>query len=731
MGHLLLHSAEVLPLVGLSVAGLLNGVYQALLWLRRRAVTRGDRRRLGEREYALWRRLAEQSGQPVGKESLTAAIRRTRQDLAAAMVEGLSKEIRARLDRPASGAVGFACRELLESPDLLLETAFVSQDATITVPAQGPLPPTAPPDRKGFLVVGRPGTGKSVLCRGLESAWLADADPTRWLVTLDAVDFIAGAYPPPSRVGGREWLVDILQRRVLGSSLSVFERRVLDDALDSALTLVIDGLDEIVGLLGAADADRFLSSWAFSQAEVVTVRSSYYESVLRGSTSVVRRLHTVFSRAPDESWILRYIDVLSNRLLGSADAAAHAQTVKELWTREPAIRALASNPLLLTMLVWTHGYEGADGSIDRSSVYRQFVRQSLEREVRDGRNAVPSEVLISVLCELAWLRFRGSAGLAGRGTLQLAAALAGVPEAGRREVVDALETCPLLTLRARPAALDGEYDAGFYHKSFEEYFVARWVEDWIQGTTERGSDFFEQIDGPEVAFFVKESVYRLSRNPPLRRFAAQRLKGLLEKALADRGQSTDERSARISSFAAGRIAYYLGAIGDEPSRAWLERLVSEQTDFWVRRSGAIGLAFGGAPACVNAFIDEMRVGMESGNLAMARKNIAVELGFYGDQELDPLDPSADRGGESCRRLVSRTIAELGMDVEAANWRMILFDLNYLSRHREASASSFVAEIRPHRDELTRALRTLRADPRKACHPEISELEESLLAIGVG
>ncbi|MCK9899243.1 hypothetical protein MXD63_04005 [Frankia sp. Cpl3] len=723
VGQWIAGNADVLALA-VSVPTLMVGVYRATAWIRNQAARRADRRSLGEREFAVWSRLAENFGPADQTGSLTRRIGRVREDLLETLRAGLGVLVRERLGRPASGTVGLTYNDLFSSPDLLLETAFVDIDERIKIPAQGPIP-AAPLGR--FLVIGPAGTGKSALCRGLEYLWLMDEAPSTLWLTVDATDFVGDQAASSSYAGSREWLLDLLMRKIQDLGSSGFERRILHDCVSVSLALVIDGLDEIASLLGDAAAERFLESWCFGRAVLVTVRNTYHESVLLGRPGIVRSFHAMFSRPPDEPWILSYIETLSRRLFDPASAASHANYVKDLWVREPAIRALARNPLLLIMLVSTRGYHGVYGPIDVSSVFRQFVRHTLDRESRAERISIPAEMLTSALCELAWLRFRSARVVAGRSALNAAVRLADIPEGLRGKAVDALKSCPLLTPRFEPEMPGDEYDVFFYHKSFEEYFVARRVEDWIRGVSDRGSDFFERIDGPGVALFVRESVHRLSRDPQSRTLAAQRLRALLLKALENRERSSDERSARVSNFAAGRISYYLGALGDGNVSTWLADVVRREGDLWVRRSGAIGLAFGGAPDCLNEIIDETRAGIRSGNLTMARKYIAVDLGFYGDQEFDPLDPSADRGGDSCRRLVSRSVGELGNDV--ASWRVIVFNLTYLARHREISVASFAAEIGLQRDRLSRALQAIRADPTKTDYQaEISELEECLSAL---
>ena len=713
----------IVAIVGLSVLGLITAFRRAYGWLIARLHRRSDRLKLGDREYAVWQRLAKQSGLDLDGESVVRQIADVATELSASVVSGLRSEITERLAKPASGTIGLTYGDLLEEPDLLIDQKFVDSDGNVLVGGSGRtlVERTSDPLRRGLLLVGDAGTGKSMACRWIEHYSLRQPSPTTWLFTIDvhdAGDTEAGTYA----VGSSDWLLGVVERRLFQAPLSPFERKVMSEQLDSSLELIIDGLDEIAARMSTSDAERFLDSWAVRHASVVTARSSFYETSLVGRQTL-GPLRAAFACEPDERQLVRYIESLSRRMYPAAEAAAaHAAAALGLRERVDAVRELTRNPLLLAMYVSLRSFDQT-ASPTASTVYREFVRQSLNRERTEGRTALPLDILIPALCEIAWLDFQSGSSFATRTTLYDAvAALPMVPPSERFAVVKDLEGCLLLTLWDAPALAAEDYRASFYHKSFEEYFVARRVEDWLCGrVADRGSDFFFHIDTPEVTFFLKEAIEGIDDDPALRQEASIRLKNLLIESLEARTSASDEGAARLSNFAAGQVAYYLGMLGDRSVQRWLEDLVETESVFWIKRSAVIGLAFGGAPAAFHRFIDEMRSGIEQGDMSLARMNIAIELAFYGDQPFDSLDPTYDAGGDSCRRLVGRSFLELGMDVEAANWRMILFNLNYLARHRAGSSRCFREEISSRRDELLAELQVMASDPTRSRFPEITEL----------
>lgn len=725
--HFFSELVNLIPLLGLSVVGLVTVVWQVVAWLRDRIGRRIDKRRLGE-HYATWKRLAEQSHLDKARGSITRAIDSTKLDLGATAVASLKKEISARLDRSASGTIDLTYKDLLTTPGLIIPihfidtqgnvVAFLNQDERPPFPvAQGALSNTP----VNNLLVGPAGTGKSLLCRSLEYRWATKVDPSIWLITIGPTDFVEGRITHGGGgVGSREWLISALADRWFEEPLSAFEKRAFAELLDEHARILVDGVDEIADLLRLSEMENFLKSWVVARAEVSTVRTSYFESAISTSPAA-GRFRVAFCEEATEARIIRFVVDLCERIYPQSEARSRVAVVQEIRERAPDLRELTHNPLLLTMVVSLRNLTPGVRRVDVSTVYREFVRQSLVRDKSVRETNLSVDTVIEILCEFAWIRFR-QVGNAAMGKSSLLAAVSCVPDiegAARRAAAEAIESCPLLTLEPPLATSHDEFNARFYHKSFEDYFVARRVEDWLFGRSQRGEDFFDYIETPEVTFFVKESTLRLADQESARRQAADRLRQALWDKLHSRREVADERTARTMNFAAGQIAYYLGMIGDTEIKRSLEDAIAEEPDFWVKRCGVIGLAFGGEPKMFHEFIDQMRSEIEADDFTSTRKNIGVELGFYGDQDFDRLDPTRDAGGDSCKHTVGRSLLELRLDVEAANWRMILFNLLYLARYR--APECFYREIAERKDELRKILLMMAVDPNRAKYPEISEL----------
>jgi hypothetical protein len=732
----LTEGSKALAILGLSVVGLVSIMRQVILRGKRRIYDRLDRKRLGE-HYLTWQRLAAISASADVRNSLAKTVETTKVNLTIAAIQALRDDTNSRLDRLASGTQKFSYRDLVMVPGMLLPTRYVDTDgsAVASLSQAGPDMSAALEweadawlDGGRVLVVGPAGSGKSILCRTLEHAWVLAGGNERWLVTIERTDFIGGDLSDSgSGVGSREWLTSLLARRLFAYELSPLEKRVLSELVDSRVDVIIDSIDEIASQLSARDMEEFLDSWVFSVARLSTVRTSYFDSTLSGTTAA-ERLRIIWCAEFSEDSIQDYVEDMCRRIYKAPAGKTHAARVQALRKRIPDLRELTHNPLLLNMCITLRELPGSNDSLDVSTVYREFVTQTLARDWRAGRTILEVPVAIAVLAEFAWLRRHPPhIGPADMRTVRAAvAAVGGIDSASQEMVAKVICQCPLLSLRYSP--LSGgpdDFDAQFYHDSFEDYLVARRVEDWLLGRSPNGEDFFDHIDSPEVTFFLSQSTSRLSRDHRRRRFAANRLLEAFVEKQRLRRESDNERIARTLNFAAGQMAYYLGIMGDRESQETLAGMLLQESDFWIRRSGAFGLAFGGSADSFHSFIDEMRREIADGEFTMARKNIGVELGFYGDQHFDTLDPTFDAGGASCKRLVARAGAELKLYFEVANWRIVLFNLIYLGTYRKASLQSLADELRGSEGEFRDILDSMSADPERSRFPEVREFKALL------
>ena len=725
-------AGTLFTILGFSVVGFLSTAWSGVRRARRALNKRRDRTLLGA-ELPVWEQLISADPTAKGEQSVEHQITATRKDLIELIDSGLARDLGSRLDVRASGTIDLRWRDVVCDSSILLPTAF-RDDQGLELRLRGLASATVlqadahHKPRHQLLVVGPAGSGKSTLCLALENHVRMGHEP-QWVLVLGLADFVSVDSAGRRDYGTLEWLVEILQNRIGSVGTSDFRHRIVRGLVEERMWIAVDGIDEIASYLGPVRTESVFASWVFDRAVLLTTRVSYYEATMARNPEF-RQFRVLWFKPASDAELENYITRLATHTYGPDEGPRHADAAIELWRTLPRIREITRNPLLLAMytsvqLTWSEGRIP-----DTLGVYRQFVRLTFRREtVRGSAVGLSVGQMEHILIELAWA-LRRTPELRTSGRRLLMEFFYHNPRFAdgdvRDQVVRFVELCALLHLHSERNSAQGYYELSFYHASFEDYFVGRRLEDWLFGVTDSGADFFDIIETPEITLFVKEILLNVVQSSPdTRSSVSRRLKAKLEQLVSERAGTPDEARARQLSFSAGQVAYHLGLVGDHTTLDWLEGFTDREESFWVRRAAVIGLAFGGRLDRFHAFIDEMRSEIEANNFELARKNIAVELGFYGDQLFDVLDPTRDLGRPECTRLVARACEELSIPVEASNWRMILFNVLYLAKHRTASLASFDTAFGENLAGFEAATRKLESDPSTAPRPEVREMRQLL------
>ncbi|HJP67938.1 MAG TPA: hypothetical protein VJ846_03465 [Sphingomicrobium sp.] len=712
-----------------------------------------ERRRLGG-NYDTWRALATEDGTFDPKKSirLIPVLKNKVEQASQAIRKVANERLSRRLRRLASGSTRLTNQDLLSDPALLLPISFgrnegeehLSLEQLLTQlfdasvePSVGE-PQNAQPRLK-VLLLGAAGLGKSMTCLALEAAiQRARFGNAKWALLVTAQDF-GRVGPSPSegsadRVGDEDWCLELLLARLAWASPSELSRRaVLRELLDNSIC-IIDGLDEIASRIGKAAFEQFLHSWLADRAVVMTARTSFFHAALQGHPAVKGHLRLSLCPPPLEARHA-FIQSVCEKIYPAA-AAARVSTLERLLAQYPNIETISETPLLLMMLTEIESFdEWMLARVDGVRVYEEFVRQVLDREAARLGDLVPDDQLRAIYQDMAWTLFKGWHGTevrVGITTAELwslvATRIGSSNDVEMNAFVEAFLASPLINVTGSDGFRRLALRIAFSHESFAEFLVAQWSFSWMSGDSERGGEFFSYLENPGVSAFLKEYLERTRFNDALQRAIALRLSEQLTKRLEAEKASSDEALARNRVFAAGQMAYYLGMVNDDAGKSLLGRLTAPGNDFWVRRAACIGLAFGGDRAPLDQLINEMRAQVQEDDYTLARKSIAIDLSFYGDQEFDPNDATNDLGGESCQRLVTQQCRELCFDAEAANRRNCLFNLVYLYRHRPLSKPSFIAAMQESGPMIWDALLEMRSS--QSPDPEVAEVIEIMETLDI-
>jgi len=733
-------AANLSAVLGFSALGVLAASRAIVLFGWRTFRTRRDRSALQE-SYDLWLTLATQDGAyaPTGLKTLAKTLSAVRTELGTLVRASFGDWADEKLNQKASGSTRLTYEQLFSLPFLLLPIRFVREadNEAITLIDLADLcdrpEPSVPeqPHRlnRRLLLIGSAGAGKTLTCLGVARHLSRRTGAPRWTLILNADDFEVDT----SRsvvVGSLHWCADIVAKRLALMHLSDLRRKLLGEEIETNAAIVLDGLDEISQRLGRRRTDDLLNSWVFARARIVTTRASFYYSSLLGHRAI-QSVDKAFAEIPPPGALDNFIHSACRVAFGEG-GSRREDAIRNLRTRFPNIASVTQSPLLLMMLIDLDGVEDWRGTqVDTARIYEEFVEQTIAIDLRRLGNIASVRSLPLIYRRVAWIMCqegephgRVSTGVA-RGVVAKAAAgiLVASSDHDREQLEEVVATSSLISAAHGGSNRRAATKVRFRHESFRDFLVAQRLQLWMLGETEEGEDFFQWVDSPEVSHFVKEYLNRIRADQLETDRVSMRLRRHLERLLEERTKTTEESAARRSTFAAGQVAYYLGMIARGEARDRLVGIARGESDFWIRRAAAIGLGFGGWPECIDVLIDEMRSALGRGEFSLARKNIAIELGFYGDQDFDPSDPTQDRAGQSCQRLVTSVCAELGLDVEAPNWRMRLFNLIYLAKYREVSRASFEGTLRECAEALKGAIPQLETESLKKHYPEVAEIRE--------
>ncbi|MEU7876210.1 NACHT domain-containing protein [Dactylosporangium sp. NPDC049140] len=366
------------------------------------------------------------------------------------------------------------------------------------------------PEKPILVIQGKPGAGKSTLLArialNLARRSRGDADPLPTVPEPVAVPIFvqlreyadACANRAPEAVSLREFIGITVGRWTIDNV-----GEYLDSALRSgACTVLMDGLDEISDIAERKAVQRAIRDFARNYAPagnrpgrpfnrfLITSRLAGYDqhafpdaaahvtiadfSIEQIDTFLTQWNHAIGRWDPE----LRLARIADRPELVGQRAAAEIARLRDLINGRPALLELAGNPLLLALLTVMHHNQVAL-SLRRSEIYGTIVRTMLEsRNTTTQLPVVPEEAAIAKLGPLAVrMQSAHSNNLADRPTV-----MGSVSDATRRYApgedssVPAVEAfLQLVRVRGGVFGRRTEEYYGFAHRSFQEYFAARYL----------------------------------------------------------------------------------------------------------------------------------------------------------------------------------------------------------------------------------------------------------------
>jgi hypothetical protein len=240
----------------------------------------------------------------------------------------------------------------------------------------------------------------------------------------------------------------------------------------------------------------------------------------------------------------------------------------------------------------------------------------------------------------------------------------------------------------------------FVHKSFQECLVASRAVGAMARSAQECALMYASHLTAEVSEFMKEAIDRVNEQP---REVSQAV-AIVTDAIQRAGSSGMLPPSVVNAPGRQRLmlqqlCYYLGNLESRPAQEFLVDRLGGETDPWIRRGIAVGLAFGGMYGPLEEYLQLLRAERKRGpDVPLNSANIGYHLSFFGDQPFDPSCPDRDMGFPECGRTVDRLIYQLGTETNRPNWRIDLYTVLDLS-NRTPSLDSYWSRMKANLGRL--------------------------------
>lgn len=436
------------------------------------------------------------------------------------------------------------------------------------------------------------------------------------------------------------------------------------------IVLLLDGFDEIQGEVTQRLINERAACKLFSYLSVLTCRKGFFDFYLSMSpiqenyvqkvelqplalTDSVRRYITAFCRHKQQA--------------GMQQDIASPQTIMATLHMNQGLQDLARRPLLLLMILelFTGPKDMGKEAWSVTKLYTKYTEWWLKHEAAKPDSLLKWHEKAALLQEVAWSTYAHTPGTSTFTQQILSAVVQHV--AVRYAPLTVSQLLDDLCFRTLLVISEGE-NYTFLHKSFQEYYVARYVFDRMRsaggqpGTLEAIEQVLQASLPFDVAVFLKEMLSATDISPHEKELIATNLIAVYQRNRSGNSIQTTIRQ---------QASHYLTSLGTPRAIAFLEQICNEEHNKWVQRGIMVGLAlYCGRRDMLDRYILLLRSDPE-----MSSINLGYHLIYYGDHayNADYHVVAIDR----CERTVAAIFRHLGDERYKNGWALDILTVTTL------------------------------------------------------
>jgi hypothetical protein len=326
-----------------------------------------------------------------------------------------------------------------------------------------------------------------------------------------------------------------------------------------------------------------------------------------------------------------------------------------------------------------------------TKLYRRYSERWLKHEASKPDSVLKWNEKVAVLQEAAWFTYRANSGfpssLSEHVTFtheELQMFVKGI--VARYDGVSSAQLLDDLCFRTLLSASEGASYA-FIHKSFQEYFIARYVFECMRGKPDGQTlETIEQALAASLPFDIATFLKKMLKE------STSYEKDLIVANLItvyQRNRKQEKQPTTIRQQA----SYFLTNLATEQAVCFLEEVHQEEPNKWVQRGIMVGLAlYAGKTEMLEQYIQIIRKDAQAATI-----NTRYHLIYYGDQTGD-LDTPEQIIAHS-EKTVAALFRHLQNERYQNGWALDLFTLSTLLELQGSSILSIHTQYIPFLKEF--------------------------------